>query len=716
MAAIGKIRSWGPVLVGVIGLALFAFIAEELFRSCDSMKNQERQQIGSVLGKKIDYQEFQTLFEEYQDVIKMSQGADNLTDEQANQVKDMVWNQYVQNAVIADEAAKLGLTVTDEEMQDMLRKGTNPMLMNTPFVNQQTGRFDVTLLQRFRTEYQNAVKQGGAQVADQYRSLNNYWNFIEKTLRQQTLVQKYQTLLSACYLSNPVSAKAAYEAQNQESDIELAAFPYTSIKDDQVQVSDADLKAKYEEEKIRFRQLDETRDAKFVTLKVQASDADRKKLDADVATFTQQLAAADDPTEVIRKSGSLVTYSGIPQTKAAFPYDIAQKLDSISVGTTTSPVVNNNDNTINVIKLIARQQLPDSVEFRAITVSGEDINTVRKSADSIYNAIQGGADFEAIAKNYGQTGQKTWITSQQYQTSAAADKDTRTYLETLNTSDVNSLKNLSLSNASLILQVTARRALTDKYTAAIIKKPIAFSNETYNSAYNKFSQYVSESQTLEALQANAKKYGYTVEDLNGVQNTVHYINNIHGTRDALKWLFEAKQGDVSPLYECGDNDQLLVLVCNGINAKGYLPYTNEQVNNYLKQEVIRDKKAEQLMAKAKGITSVDAARKAGAVVTDVPQVTFSAPVFVQTTGSSEPALAGAVSATKPGAFSAKAVKGNGGVYLFQVKNRQMREGAKFDQKTQEQQLRQRAAQRAVQMAQQQLFENANITDNRYLFF
>ena len=288
MAAIGKIRSWGPVLVGVIGLGLFAFIAEELFRSCDSMKNQERQQIGSVLGKKIDYQEFQTLFEEYQDVIKMSQGADNLTDEQANQVKDMVWNQYVQNAVIADEAAKLGLTVTDEEMQDMLRKGTNPMLMNTPFVNQQTGRFDVTLLQRFRTEYQNAVKQGGAQVADQYRSLNNYWNFIEKTLRQQTLVQKYQTLLSACYLSNPVSAKAAYEAQNQESDIELAAFPYTSIKDDQVQVSDADLKAKYEEEKIRFRQLDETRDAKFVTLKVQASDADRKKLDADVATFTQQ--------------------------------------------------------------------------------------------------------------------------------------------------------------------------------------------------------------------------------------------------------------------------------------------------------------------------------------------------------------------------------------------------------------------------------------------
>ena len=716
MAAIGKIRSWGPVLVGVIGLALFAFIAEELFRSCDSMKNQERQQIGEVLGKKIDYQEYQRLFEEYQDVIKMSQGTDNLTDEQANQVKDMVWNQYVQNTVIADEAARLGLTVTDEEMQDMLKQGTNPMLLNTPFVNQQTGHFDVSLLQRFRTEYQNALKQGGGQIADQYRGLNNYWNFIEKTLRQQTLVQKYQTLLSACYLSNPVSAKAAFTAENEESDIELAAFPYNAIKDDQVQVSDADLKAKYEEEKIRFRQLDETRDAKYVTLKVQASPTDRSKLDAEIKTFTQQLTDAADPTEVIRKSGSLVTYTGIPQTKAAFPFDIAQKLDSMAVGATTAPVVNNNDNTINVIKLIAKQQLPDSVEFRAITVSGEDIAAVRKSADSIYNAIQGGADFEAVAKNYGQTGQKTWITSQQYQNNASTDKDTRTYLETLNTSDVNSLKNLQLTNASLVLQVTARRAMTDKYTAAVIKKPIAFSNETYNAAYNRFSQYVSESQTLEALQANAKKYGYTVEDLSDVSSTSHYINRIHGTRDALKWLFEAKPGDVSPLYECGDNDQLLVLVCNNVNARGYLPYTNERVNNYLKQEVIRDKKAEQIMAKAKGATSIDAARKAGASVTDVPQITFSAPVFVQTTGSSEPALAGAVSATKVGSFSKAPVKGNGGVYLFQVKNRKQREGAKYDQKAQEQQLRQRAAQRAVQMAQQQLIENANVTDNRYLFF
>ena len=149
MAAIGKIRSWGPTLVIVIGLALFAFIAEEAFRSCEATKNQQRQQVGEVLGDKINVQEFQELVDEYQQVIKMTQGRDNLSEDELNNIKDQVWQTYVNNTIISKEAEKLGLKVTDEEMQNMLREGTNPMLMQTPFVNRETGRFDVTMLTKF---------------------------------------------------------------------------------------------------------------------------------------------------------------------------------------------------------------------------------------------------------------------------------------------------------------------------------------------------------------------------------------------------------------------------------------------------------------------------------------------------------------------------------------------------------------------------------------
>ncbi|MBQ5511227.1 MAG: SurA N-terminal domain-containing protein, partial [Prevotella sp.] len=138
MAAIGKIRSWGPVLATVIGLALFAFIAEEAFRSCESTRNNQRQQVGEVLGEKINVQDFQKLVDEYTEVIKMQQGTEQLNEDQMNQVKDMVWNSFIQSKIIEGEAKKLGLTVTDNELQNILKEGTNPMLLQTPFVNQQT--------------------------------------------------------------------------------------------------------------------------------------------------------------------------------------------------------------------------------------------------------------------------------------------------------------------------------------------------------------------------------------------------------------------------------------------------------------------------------------------------------------------------------------------------------------------------------------------------
>ncbi len=713
MAAIGKIRSWGPALITVIGLALFAFIAEELFRSCDSLKNQERQRVGEVLGKKIDVQEFQKLVDEYTDVLKMTQGRENLTDAELNQVKDMVWNQYVQNAIIEKEAKALGLTVTDEEMQAMFQQGTNPALQQTPFVNQQTGRFDVNQLKQFLAQYNNAKKQN-PQMAEQYRSLYNYWTFLEKNIRQQLLAQKYQALLGGCMLSNPISARMAFDGENQESDIMLAAFPYSEINDNKVQVTDEEIKAKYEELKPRFKQTDETRDIKYVDFAVTASPADRNALNKTVAAYREELANAADPAEVIRKSASQVAYLGIPQTKTAFPVDIANRLDSIAVGTTTAVIENKQDNTLNIIKLIAKQQLPDSIEFRAIQVVDADASKVKTKADSIYNALQGGADFETIAKKYGQTGEKTWLTSPQYQTSNSMDKDSRTYLNTLNTAALNSVVNLPMTNGHIILQVTDRRSMVDKYTVAVIKKSIDFTKDTYSAAYNKFSQFVSENQTLEAIEKNAAKYGYQVSERPHMRNSEHYVAGIHSTREALKWIFDAKPGEVSPLYECGDNDHLLVVALTGVNKKGYLPIDNKELKDYLKSEVMKDKKAAQILEKVKSVKTLADAKAQGAKVDTVKQVTFNAPVFVKVTGASEPALSGAVAATQKGKFCATPIKGNAGVYFFQVEEKKTLDN-KFDAKAAEERQKQRAMQSAGNFMQE-LYQNAEVKDNRYLFF
>lgn len=713
MAALGKIRKRGLILISIIGLGLFAFIAEEGFRSCEASRNDRRQQIGEVLGEKVSVQDFQKLIDEYSEVIKMQQGVNNLNEMQLNQVKDMVWQTYIQTKVVENEANKLGLTVTDAELQNILNEGTNPMLMQTPFVNQQTGRFDANSLKKFLADYKTQ-QTANPQLAEQYQALYKYWTFIEKTLRQQLLAQKYQSLLASCILSNPVEAKMAYKEANEESQIELATFPYSSIEDSKVKISDADLKAKYEEVKGRFKQYVESRDIKYVTVQVAPSANDRAALQKSFTKYTADLAAAADPANAVRKSTSLVNYLGLPVAKTAYAADIADKLDSMSVGQTVGPFESQMDNTLNVIKLVSKQLLPDSVQYRQIQVMGATADEAQKRADSIYTALNGGADFELLAKKYGQTGEKTWLTTAQYQQAPSMDADTKTYINTLNNLGVSETRNMKLGQGNVIIQVVDRRAMINKYTAAVIKKTIDFSKETYSTAYNKFSSFVSANQTPDKIAKNAKGSGYTVQEAKDITTSTHTLVGINDTRDALKWLFEAKEGEISPMYECGNNDQLLLVVLDKIHPKGYRSYDDPQVKEMLKAEVMRDKKAEQLMAKAKDVKSVSAAKAKGATVAPVNQVTFSAPVFVMSTGASEPALSGAVAATAKGQFSAKPVKGNAGVYVFQVTNRTTRPG-KFEAKTEEDKARQKALQFAGNFMNE-LVIKAGVVDDRYLFF
>ena len=713
MAALGKIRSKGALLIGIISLGLFAFIAEEMFRSCESTTNDRRQQVGEVLGEKINVQEFQKLVDEYSEVIKMQQGTDNLNDAQLSQVKDMVWNTYVQTKIIENETKKLGLTVTDAEMQNVLTEGTNPMLMQTPFVNQQTGRFDVNALKKFLAEYKTQ-KNTNPQLAKQYETIYKYWTFIESTLRNQLLSQKYQGLFFHCLISNKIEAKMAFNDQNVESQIQLAAFPYSSIADNKVQITDADLKAKYDEMKSRFKQPVESRDIKYIDVQVNASAGDRAELQKEFDAYDKELSAAADPSEIVRKSTSLISYLGVPVSKDAYPYDIAQQLDSMAVGSTSKVIENKRDNTLNIIKLISKQQLPDSVQYRQIQVGGATAQEAATRADSIYKALSAGADFEVLAKKYGQTGEKTWLTTRQYQSAPSLDKDTKGYLYSLNTMSVNEVKNIALTQGNLIVQVLDRRAMINKYVAAVVKKNITFSRETYSAAYNKFSAFISANPTAEAIVKNAQKAGYTVQERKDVTTAEHNLAGVRSTRDAMRWLFDAKAGDVSSMYECGDNDHMLLVVLDKVNPVGFRSLDDAQVKEFIKSEVMKDKKAEMLMAKAEGVKDLNAAKAKGAVVSEVNQVTFASPVFISATGASEQALSGAVAAVAKGKFSPKPVKGNAGVYLFQVVNKTQRPG-KFDVKVEEQRLRQKEMQMASN-SMNELYLKANVVDKRYLFF
>ncbi len=712
MATLQNIRSKGPLLVIVIGLALFAFIAGDAWKVLQPHQSQD---VGEVDGETISAQDYQAMVEEYTEVVKILNNGASLSDEENNRLKDEVWQRYVNNKLIENEAKKMGLTVSKAEIQSIIDEGTHYMLQRTPFTNPQNGTFDKDMLKKFLVDYSKLNRaQMPAQYLDQYDAMYKFWSFIEKSLFQARLQEKYMALITKSLFSNPVEAQDAFDAKVNQKDLLLAAVPYSSIADSAVTVTDADLKAAYDKKKEQFKQFVETRDIRYIDVQVTASAEDKAALQKEMEEYTEQLIANPaDYTTFVRSTGSETPYVDLFYTTRALPVDVAARLDSVAVGEVFGPYYNVADNTMNSFKKLAKASMPDSIQYRQIQVFAQDAAKTKVLADSIYTALKGGADFAEIAKKYGQTGEPTWISSAAYE-GAQIDGDNLKYVSTIVNLDKNELTNLALAQANVILQVMDRKAVKDKYKVAVVKRPVEFSKETYSKAYNDFSQFIAANNTLEKMMANAEDAGYRLYSKNDLYSSEHGVGGIRASKDALKWAFEAKVGEVSGLYECGESDRMLVVGLAAIHPEGYRPLS--AVKNELRDQVLRDKKAEKIMAdmKAANASSFDQYKALANAVTDsVKHVTFAAPAYVQALRSSEPLVSAYASVAKVGELSAP-IKGNAGVFVLQpYAEEKMNET--FDQKTEETSLENMHARMAAQFMND-LYLNANVKDTRYLFF
>ena len=685
MATLQNIRSKGPLLVIVIGLALFAFIAGDAWKVLQPHQSQD---VGEVNGETISAQDFQALVEEYTEVVKFSSGLNALSDEQTNQIKDEVWRAYVNNKLIENEAEKLGLTVSKAELQAIIDAGVHPMLQQTPFRNPQTGAFDKDMLKKFLVDYSKMNKaQMPAQYAEYYNSMYNFWSFVEKSLIQARLQEKYQALITKSLFSNPVEAEDAFNARVDQSDLLLAAVPYSSIVDSTIVIKESELKDAYNKKKEQFRQYVETRNIKYIDVQVTASPEDKADIQKEVEEYTVQLA--ENPSyysNFIRSTGSTQQYVDLFYTDKALPADVVARLDSVKVGGVYGPYYNASDNTINSFKKLASAAMPDSIQYRQIQVVAEDVAKTKTLADSIYTAIKGGADFAEIAKKYGQTGEATWISSANYE-GAQVDGDNLKYIAAITTLGQNELA---------------------------IKRPVEFSKETYSKAYNDFSQFIAANNTLDKLVANAEDAGYRLLDRTDLYSSEHAIGGVKGTKEALRWAFAAKAGEVSGLYECGESDHMMVVAVTNIIPEGYRPLS--MVQEQLRSEILRDKKAEKIMAdmKAAGATTFDQYKNmANAVSDSVKHVTFAAPAYVPALRSSEPLVGAYASIAELNKLSAP-IKGNGGVFVLQPYAKE-KLNETYNQETEEATLEGMHARIANQFMND-LYLNANVKDSRYLYF
>lgn len=747
MAALQKIRSKGAWLIAIIGLGLFAFVAEPLFEAGKTLVGIDNQTLGSVCGKSLDLEEFQNRVNvqtELAKIQKASQGKGSLTDAEQDQIRNQVWQQFEQQTVVEKEAADFGLEVTDQDMQQAITTGSaqclqqlaavpfeaNGQIIAYPFGNPQTGMINTQGLAEFDKNYEKILSQaaqsGYAETVDRAHKI---WEYTKDQLRYELLMQKYGMLLSESFLSNPISAKMDFNDINTKYTADVVAIPYSTISDKDIKVTDEDLKAMYEKLKdsyvvnpmsgqmMPFAKNDVTSAGlQVLDVAVTPSQADKDALMKEVQGYQAQLENSTNPAGVVNGSGTTFKYVDLPMTKDFFKgiSDVASSLDSIAEGTVKPAYYNAGDNTVTTFKLISKIQAPDSIQYRMLGAGGKDKKAREASADSIMKALQGGAKFEDLAKKY-PSQDSIWLTSSMYEANDIDAENLKFLKELVNAQP--GYKVFNQEEGSVVVQILNCKGMKTKYNVAVVKLPLNFSTKTYNDALNKLNKFMGSSQNLAALKKNALKAGYNLQSVPnyGSDNmSIQYGIGGEDAKEAVRWVFEdAKPGEVSKIYECGHgSDHLLVIGVESVNKASYLSWDDAQLKQYLRQFVIREKKAEKILAQAKAVNSIAAAKsQKGAVNEQLSDLTFLGQVAMKQLGVSENHLAGVIARVGAGKFTG-AVKGNAGIYFAQVLSKAA--GAeKYDEKTFMEQIAQQNMQMTMQGILASLIDKATIKDNRY---
>ena len=711
MATLQKIRSKGPLLLIVIGLAMLAFILGDAWKII--RPTQGIQFVGSVDGKNISAMDFQKELENYTEVIKFANQNIDLSEEQMNSVRDEVWAIMVRNQILGKEAAAIGLTVTDAEVRDVIERGTDPILANTPF-NGADGKFDADVLKNFLAFYNELDGTNMSyEEYSYYQSMYNYWLFIESDIKSGLLYSKYSALVKAALVTNPVAMKDSYVNRVTRYDVLVAALPYSSLTDADANVTNADLKKTYAENKESLYNYAETRDIYYIDYEIEPSEADREALLAEVNEITTQLEEMDgDYAAFLRRSDSEIPYSEVPRSAKNLPEDVAERLDSVNSLGVFGPYYNGEDDTYNTFKVLNTVNGYDSIQFAMIQVIGEG-EEFDNRADSILNAAKKGADFAELAAKYGQTAAENWMSAATYEP-ATISGDNALYLNKLNSMKKGEVDVLKISGANLVIKVLDTKTPLKKYDIAIVKRPVEFSEETSNAAYNKLSAFLSQNTTVEELKQNAEDSEFRLLYYPSFENYSYNISGVGRSHEALRWAFGANEGEVSRIFEVGHaNDHLLVVGVDKINKRGYLSL--EDASTAISYKVLMDKKAEILKDKLAGL-SFDEVKKIDNIVVDtIKYCNFTNNGFVSALSANEIAIGPSVAKLEQGELSAP-IKGDNCVYVAEKISADDETGTGFNEEVEKSRLKAIAVSNIPGSIFEALYYNANVVDERYRIF
>ncbi len=704
MALLGKIRSKGVLLIVIVGLALFLFIVNDALTQGSSIFNKSRETVAEISGDVVNIRDFAASIEQMNEVYKIETGQNELNEDIQSQLRASVWESLVNEKLLFAEAKKLGLTVSAEELSEyLIGKNIHPLIAQRRMFAGENGQFNRNNLLQFYNSLQTTPEN--EEMRQQIEKAKSYWLFWERNVKLSLMQDKYTQLISKAITANSLDAKMDFDASANVYDVDYVVQSYFTVPDSLVKVTDSEIKTLYNKRKEQFKQ-EASRSINYITFNVKPSQEDYTEAEKWINKLAEEFKTTNEVASLVN-SNSDVMYDGRNYSEKTIPQSVKDFAFGNPVGAVMGPVFANDTYTMARI-METGILLSDSVKLRHIYLTTNN----ESKTDSIVAAIRNGGDFAALARKYSavqQTaangGEIGWI-----QEGVGFDKEITNAAFSKAVNEVFTLKN---AQGTQILQVTEKTAPRRKVKVAILERKVVPTSRTVSQYFNDAKQFIADVQNQEKFEKKAQEKALPVRQANDLLQVSEKVADLPMSRQIVRWAFEKSKGAVSDVFDCGNI--FVVAVVTDEAEKGYSSL--QKVAPQLRSELIRDKKAEKIIAdmnktltQSSSLQSI--AQATGTEVKEALGVTFSAYQF----GSAgfEPAVIGKVTSMELNKLSAP-IKGNAGVYVVHTKNIQKSEN-QFNKAQQIATMNSRMSYSVPYSVIQQLREKADIKDNRLVFY
>ena len=628
MATLQSIRNHGTILLVVVGVAMLAFILGDFLNSGSSFFNKNRENVAEIAGHQVHYTEYEAAKDQLTEVYKIETGSSDINEDLSIQIRNQAWQMLVMNYTLRQQAKEIGLDVTADELSQLCI-GENPhqLIQQRRAFYDETGKFNRFALVNFLNSL--AQEPETAEQAENLKQAKNYWMYWENAVSLTYLQEKYTNLLSKMVTANNLDAKYAYNSRNTSVDVQYVQQPYYAVADSLVKVTESDLKKLYNEKKEQYKQT-ANRSIEYVSFPIVPSAEDYADVEKLMKSLESDFRSQEDVAAIVN-SNSDVLYDGRDYSAETIPAEYKEFAFSKSTKKGNCTELSFSNDTYSIARVMdCGYTKADSVK---LTLVANDENTEdvelgwfkptdlqKNIADPAFNGKKG--DKFTVASGMGE------------QTFLIADKS----------------------------------AATPKVKLAILSRKVTASSKTYAALYNSAKQFIVANNCADSLHQAALVQGLSTTPVYALNENTDKVNDLKNSRPIVRWAFEAKDGQVSDVFECGD--QFVVAAVTEVNDDEYRSL--ESVRAELIATATNDKKAEYITNQLKGINTLEAAAELfGTEIKLAEGISLSS--YRLGAAGVEPAVVGTALTMEANTVSAP-VKGNNGVYVLTVGEKKVAEG------------------------------------------